>query len=141
MEVMKTLVTASPHVHSQARTRTIMRDVIIAMTPALLGAIYVFGIGSLIVTSVAIASCVVFEYLIQKYLMKQPSTISDLSAVVTGIIISFNLPTNIPIWMIIVGSLIAIGVAKMSFGGLGFNIFNPALVGRQSNGRIGKYNF
>ncbi len=76
MEEMKTLVTASPHVHSQARTRKIMRDVVIAMTPALLGAIYVFGIGSLIVTAVAIASCVVFEYLIQKYLMKQPSTIS-----------------------------------------------------------------
>ena len=130
MEATNTLITASPHVHSKASNTIIMRDVLIALIPAYLVGLYVFGIGSLIVTAVAIASCVFFEYAIQKYLMKQPSTIGDLSAVVTGVLLAFNLPSNFPIWMIIVGSLVAIGVAKMSFGGLGFNIFNPALVGR-----------
>tara|TARA_R110001592_G_scaffold54722_18_gene167584 strand:+ start:622 stop:1563 length:942 start_codon:yes stop_codon:yes gene_type:complete len=107
-----------------------MFDVIIALTPAFLVSIYVFGLGALIVTSVAIASCVLFEYLIQKYLLKTAVTITDGSALLTGILLAFNLPSNLPIWMVIIGGLVAIGVAKLSFGGLGFNIFNPALVGR-----------
>tara|TARA_R110002050_G_scaffold94765_2_gene197233 strand:- start:89983 stop:90924 length:942 start_codon:yes stop_codon:yes gene_type:complete len=107
-----------------------MYDVVIALIPAFLVSIYVFGISALIATSVAIASCMLFEYVIQKYLLKTDVTITDGSALITGILLAFNLPATLPIWMIIVGSLVAIGVAKLSFGGLGFNIFNPALVGR-----------
>jgi len=107
-----------------------MYDVLIALSPAFLVSIYVFGIGALLVTAVAVASCIFFEFVIQKYLLKTAITITDGSALLTGVLLAFNLPSNLPIWMIIVGSLVAIGIAKSSFGGLGFNIFNPALVGR-----------
>jgi electron transport complex protein RnfD len=107
-----------------------MYDVVIALIPAFLVSIYVFGFSALLLTAVAVISCLLFEYLIQKYLLKTQVTIGDGSALITGILLAFNLPAGLPIWMIIVGSLVAIGVAKMSFGGLGFNIFNPALVGR-----------
>ena len=105
-------------------------DVVIALIPAFLVSLYVFGISALILTVVAVASCLLFEYLIQKYLLKSEITIGDGSALITGILLAFNLPAGLPIWMILVGSLVAIGIGKMSFGGLGFNIFNPALVGR-----------
>lgn len=124
------IVSASPHVHSDRTSKKLMYDVIIALIPAFLVSIYVFGMGALIVTSVAVTSCVLFEYLIQKYLLKSDVTITDRSALLTGILLAFNLPSNLPIWMVIVGALVAIGIAKLSFGGLGFNIFNPALVGR-----------
>ncbi|WNH13645.1 RnfABCDGE type electron transport complex subunit D [Thalassobellus suaedae] len=124
------IVSASPHVHSDRTSKKLMYDVVIALIPAFLISIYVFGISALIATTVAIASCMLFEYLIQKYLLKTDVTITDGSALITGILLAFNLPATLPIWMIIVGSLVAIGVAKLSFGGLGFNIFNPALVGR-----------
>jgi electron transport complex protein RnfD len=124
------IISASPHVHSDRTSKKLMYDVVIALIPAFLVSLYVFGIGALIVTAVAIISCLLFEYLIQKYLLKTEVTIGDGSALITGILLAFNLPSGLPIWMIIVGSLVAIGVAKMSFGGLGFNIFNPALVGR-----------
>ncbi|WP_166960953.1 RnfABCDGE type electron transport complex subunit D [Yeosuana marina] len=130
MSTQPIIVSASPHVHSDRTSKKLMYDVIIALSPAFLVSIYVFGLGALIVTSVAIASCVLFEYLIQKYLLKTAVTITDGSALLTGILLAFNLPSNLPIWMVIVGGLVAIGVAKLSFGGLGFNIFNPALVGR-----------
>lgn len=107
-----------------------MYDVLIALIPAFLVSLYVFGIGALAVTSVAIISCMLFEYVIQKYLLKTAVTITDGSALITGVLLAFNLPSSLPIWMIVIGSFIAIGVAKLSFGGLGFNIFNPALVGR-----------
>jgi electron transport complex protein RnfD len=107
-----------------------MYDVVIALLPAFLVSLYVFGINALIVTVAAVASCLLFEYLIQKYLLKTDITISDGSALITGILLAFNLPAGIPVWMVVVGSLVAIGVAKLSFGGLGYNIFNPALVGR-----------
>ncbi len=107
-----------------------MYDVLYALIPAFMVSIYVFGISALILTSVAIISCMLFEYLIQKFLFKTAVSISDGSALITGILLAFNLPSNLPIWMVVLGSLVAIGVAKMSFGGLGFNIFNPALVGR-----------
>jgi electron transport complex protein RnfD len=107
-----------------------MYDVVIALIPAFLVSLYVFGVGAFLVTAVAVISCLLFEYLIQKFLMKTDVTIGDGSALITGILLAFNLPSGLPIWMIIVGSLVAIGVAKLSFGGLGFNIFNPALVGR-----------
>jgi electron transport complex protein RnfD len=124
------IISASPHVHSDKSTKNLMYDVLYALIPAFLVSIYVFGISALILTSVAVASCVLFEYVIQKYLLKTEVTVSDGSALITGILLAFNLPSNLPIWMIILGSLIAIGVAKLSFGGLGYNIFNPALVGR-----------
>ncbi len=124
------IISASPHVHSDRTSKKLMYDVVIALIPAFLVSLYVFGFGALIVTTVAIISCLLFEYLIQKYLLKSKVTIGDGSALITGILLAFNLPSGLPIWMIVVGSLVAIGVAKMSFGGLGFNIFNPALVGR-----------
>ncbi|MDC1379583.1 RnfABCDGE type electron transport complex subunit D [Algibacter sp.] len=124
------IISASPHIHSARTSKKVMYDVLYALIPAFLVSIYVFGIRALILTSVAVISCIVFEYLIQKYLLKTEITITDGSALITGILLAFNLPSNLPIWMIIVGALIAIGVAKLSFGGLGYNIFNPALVGR-----------
>ena len=124
------IVSASPHVHSDRTSKNLMYDVVIALIPVFLVSLYVFGISALIVTTAAVISCVLFEYLIQKYLMKTEVTIGDGSALITGILLAFNLPAGIPVWMVAIGSLIAIGVAKLSFGGLGFNIFNPALVGR-----------
>ncbi len=107
-----------------------MYDVVIALTPAFLVSLYVFGIRAVITTAAAVISCLLFEYLIQKYLLKTPVTIGDGSALITGILLAFNLPAGLPVWMVVVGSLVAIGIAKLSFGGLGQNIFNPALVGR-----------
>lgn len=126
----KLVVSPSPHVHGEFSTQRLMRDVIIALMPAMFVAFYFFGLGAIVVTSVAVMSCVIFEYLIQKFVMKTTPTVKDLSAVVTGLILAFNLPSNLPVWLVIVGSLIAIGVGKMTFGGLGNNPFNPALVGR-----------
>ncbi len=124
------IISASPHIHSDRTSKKVMYEVVIALVPAFLVALYVFGISAFIVTVVAIGSCLGFEYLIQKYLMKAEVTIGDGSALITGILLAFNLPSTLPIWMVIVGSLVAIGIGKLSFGGLGFNIFNPALVGR-----------
>ncbi len=124
------IISASPHLHSSRTSKKLMYDVLIALVPAFLVSLYVFGIGALLVTAVAVASCILFEFLIQRYLLKTEITITDGSALLTGVLLAFNLPSNLPIWMIIVGSLVAIGIAKSSFGGLGFNIFNPALVGR-----------
>ncbi len=107
-----------------------MRDVIIALLPALVVSATVFGWDVLRVTAIAIASCVLVEYLIQKFMMKGECTLGNLSAVVTGLLLSFNLPASIPWWIVVIGSVVAIGIAKMSFGGLGKNPFNPALVGR-----------
>jgi electron transport complex protein RnfD len=107
-----------------------MFDVVIALLPALAFSIYFFGMGAIIVTLTAVASCLAFEWLIQKFILKQEPSITDGSALVTGILLAFNIPTNLPIGIIIIGSLVAIGVGKMTFGGLGNNPFNPALVGR-----------
>lgn len=126
----KLIVSPSPHIHTDKSTQGLMLDVVIALLPALAMSIWVFGVGVLIVTAFSVACCVLFEYLIQKFLIKGPFTINNWSAVVTGILLSFNLPVSIPLWMVAVGALIAIGVGKMTFGGLGNNPFNPALVGR-----------
>jgi electron transport complex protein RnfD len=107
-----------------------MRDVLIALVPALAVSVCVYGLNVLLVTAVAVISCVLFEFLIQKYLIKGQSTIYNLSAVVTGVLLAFNVPSNIPLWIVVIGAAVAIGVAKMTFGGLGRNPFNPALVGR-----------
>lgn len=126
----KFIVSPSPHIHSGDSIEKNMYGVIIAMVPALLASLYFFGMGALVVTLVSVISCVGFEFLIQKYLLKKSVCITDGSAALTGILLAFNLPSNLPIWMIIIGALVAIGIGKMSFGGLGNNLFNPALVGR-----------
>ncbi len=123
-------VAPSPHSFGKENVSGIMFRVILALVPALALSLVFFGLGALIVTSVAIVSCVLFEYLIAKFVLKTDSTINDGSAILTGLLLAFNVPSNLPIWIIIIGSLIAIGVGKMSFGGLGKNPFNPALVGR-----------
>ncbi len=108
-----------------------MYGVLIALIPAFLVSLYFFGLGALIVTATSVAACLFFEWAIVKFLMKKPATtICDGSAVITGVLLAFNLPSNLPIWIIILGALFAIGVGKMSFGGLGCNPFNPALAGR-----------
>lgn len=123
-------VSPSPHIHAQEDTKKLMSGVIIALIPALLASVWYFGWGAVIVTALSVLSCMLFEYVIQKYLLKGPVTITDGSAIVTGLLLAFNVPSNLPVYLIIIGSLIAIGVGKMSFGGLGNNPFNPALVGR-----------
>ena len=124
------IVSPAPHFHSGDSVRKNMLLVIIALLPAYAVSVWQFGWGALITTAISVAACVLFEWLIAKYLLKQKSTIGDLSAVLTGLLLAFNLPSNLPWWIVIIGALVAIGVAKMSFGGLGQNIFNPALVGR-----------
>lgn len=120
----------SPHIHGGESTRRIMGDVVLALMPALAVSTYVLGWRVLMISAIAVASCVLFEYLIQRLLFKRRSTIGDLSAVVTGLLLAFNLPTGIPWWIVIIGALVAIGIGKMTFGGLGCNPFNPALTGR-----------
>ncbi len=107
-----------------------MRDVIIALVPAFVVSVIYFGVDALVVTLVSILSCVLFEYLIQKFLVKGECTICNYSAIVTGLLLGFNLPSELPIWIVVIGALVAIGIAKMTYGGLGKNPFNPALVGR-----------
>ena len=107
-----------------------MLDVVIALLPALAVSTWVFGFSVLLVTCTSVACCVVFEYLIQRFLLRGPLTVNNWSAVVTGMLLAFNLPSSIPLWMVAVGALVSIGVGKMTFGGLGKNPFNPALVGR-----------
>ncbi|SHF31745.1 electron transport complex protein RnfD [Mariniphaga anaerophila] len=123
-------VSPSPHVHTDDSTRKIMYRVVYAMIPALIWSVFVFGLDALRVTLIAVAACLAFEYLIQKYLMKVTPSVSDGSALITGILLAFNVPSGIPWWIIVIGSLAAMGIGKLSFGGLGNNIFNPALVGR-----------
>jgi electron transport complex protein RnfD len=123
-------VSPSPHVHSSDSTQKIMYRVVYAMIPIMLWSVFVFGLDALRVGAIAIISCLAFEFLIQKYLMKVKPTITDGSALVTGVLLAFNVPSSIPWWIIIIGALASIGIGKLSFGGLGSNIFNPALVGR-----------
>ena len=122
-------ISSSPHVHSPVTTQTIMRDVIIALMPALVGSVYFFGFRALLVTLVSAAACVFFEWAWCK-LLKKNSKVYDLSAVVTGVLLAFVCPPTIPYWMIIMGDLFAIILVKMLFGGIGRNLVNPALAGR-----------
>ena len=127
----KLIVSLSPHAHGRQSVERNMYGVIIALMPAMLATFYFFGLGSVIVTATSVAACCFFEWAICKYILKKKeNTLLDGSAVITGLLLAFNLPSNLPIWIILIGALFAIGVAKMSFGGLGHNIFNPALVGR-----------
>ena len=122
-------VSASPHFRSNDTVTGIMLDVIIAMVPSLLASAYIFGLRALLVTAVSVISCVGFEYISRK-VMKRHNTLADLSAVVTGMLLAFNLPVDIPLPMVVIGAAVAIIVAKQFFGGIGQNFVNPALVGR-----------
>ena len=125
----KLTVSASPHVRSPKTTRGIMLDVIIALCPSMLASFYLFGIDAVLVCAVCVASCVLAEYISRK-VMKRSNTIGDLSAVVTGLLLAFNLPAGIPLWMAVIGSIAAIVVIKQLFGGIGQNFINPALGAR-----------
>lgn len=124
------IVSPAPHAHSGDSVRKNMLLVIAALMPAYVISVAAFGWGALITTAISVAACVLFEWLIAKFLLKQKPTICDCSAVLTGLLLAFNLPSNLPWWIVVIGALVAIGVAKMTFGGLGQNLFNPALVGR-----------
>jgi electron transport complex protein RnfD len=104
--------------------------VVLALVPAFLTSVFYFGIGAIVVTVTSISSCIIFEFIIQKFVFKKPTSITDGSAIVTGLLLAFNLPSNLPVFVIIIGSFVSIAIAKMTFGGLGNNPFNPALVGR-----------
>lgn len=124
------IVSLSPHTHGKDSIERNMYGVIVALLPALIVSFLYFGLGSVVVTLTSVASCMFFEWAITKYMLKQEPSLLDGSAAVTGLLLGMNLPSNLPLWIIIIGALVAIGVAKMSFGGLGHNPFNPALVGR-----------
>ena len=126
----KLLVSPSPHLHTKTSTKSLMRDVVIALIPATLVSVLFYGWAELLVLGVSVASCVLLEYLITKYLLKGGCTICDWSAVITGVLLALNLPATTPWWVVLIGAVVAIGVAKMTFGGLGQNLFNPAIVGR-----------
>jgi len=126
----KLLVSPSPHVHADVSTRSLMRDVVIALAPAVLVSVLFYGWHELMVLAVSVASCVLLEWAITRWLLKRPSTVSDLSAVVTGILLALNLPVLTPWWVVLIGAVFSIGVVKMTFGGIGQNLFNPAMAGR-----------
>ncbi len=123
-------VSLSPHVHGGNSVKKEMYGVIMAMIPAMLVGFYFFGLDAVRVTAISVLAAVGFEYLIQKFLLKGEPTITDGSAIITGMLFAFNMPSNLPIWIILIGIFVAIGIGKMTFGGLGQNPFNPALVGR-----------
>lgn len=125
-------VSGSPHVHSRESVKKIMWTVVIALLPTFAVSILSFGFDAVRLTLISVAACLLFEWLIQKFLLKKPCSISDGSAVITGMLLAFNVPSNLPWWIMVIGALVAIGIAKMPFGGLGNNLFNPALVGRVS---------
>ena len=126
----KLLVSPNPHIHAPVSTKSLMRDVIIALAPAVICSFVFYGWREILLMAVSVASCVLLEWAITKYMLRKPSTIGDLSAVITGILLALNLPYSTPWWVVVIGAVVAIGVAKMTFGGIGQNIWNPALVGR-----------
>ncbi|WP_071146507.1 RnfABCDGE type electron transport complex subunit D [Bacteroides ihuae] len=127
----KLIISLSPHIHNGDSVEKNMYGVLIALAPAFIVSLIYFGLGALVVTVTSVIACLFFEWAIGKYIMKsEVSTICDGSAAITGVLLAFNLPSNLPIWIILLGALFAIGVSKMSFGGLGNNPFNPALAGR-----------
>lgn len=126
----KLIVSLSPHAHGSDSVERNMYGVIIALVPALLVSFLYFGLGSAVVCASSVAACVFFEWAITKYIMKKETSVCDGSAILTGLLLGFNLPSNLPVWIFLIGALVAIGIGKMTFGGLGSNPFNPALVGR-----------
>lgn len=124
------VISPSPHIHSGDSIEKNMYGVLIALIPAFICSVLFFGWNALVLTSTSVIACLIFEFLIQKYLLKKQTSIWDGSALITGVLLAFNVPSSLPVWIMILGALAAIGIGKMSFGGLGCNIFNPALVGR-----------
>ena len=124
------LVSPAPHIHAAVSTKSLMRDVVIALLPAVIVSVVFYGLGEIVVLGTSVVSCILVEYLITKFLLKKPSTVCDYSAVVTGVLLALNLPYTTPWWVVFIGALFAVGVVKMTFGGLGQNIFNPAIAGR-----------
>ncbi|MCI9606756.1 MAG: RnfABCDGE type electron transport complex subunit D [Muribaculaceae bacterium] len=123
-------VSLPPHIHSPHSVSRCMWSVVIALVPALACAFWFFGLGAAIVTAVSVVACVVFEYAITRWMLGRRPTVYDGSAALTGLLLALNLPSNLPVWIVVVGAFVAIAIGKMAFGGLGCNIFNPALVGR-----------
>ncbi len=130
MDSQKLVISPAPHVHGSNDTRRLMGDVLLALLPALVVSVLAYGWQAFIVTAFSVACCVLVEWAVQKFMLKGPSTLGDLSAIVTGVLLGFNLPANIPLGLVAVGAVVAVGIGKMTFGGLGKNPFNPALVGR-----------
>lgn len=126
----KLIVSLSPHQLGENSVKKLMYGVLIALLPTLFVSVWFFGLGAIVVTLTSVLSAVLFEFLITKYVLKKPNTITDGSAMITGLLLAFNLPSNLPIWLVIIGAFVAIVIAKSSFGGLGNNPFNPALIGR-----------
>lgn len=123
-------VSLSPHIHTKDSVRKIMWNVLLALVPSLIVALVTFGTGALLITVICLISCVLTEWFMERFMLHRKSTVADGSALITGLLLALNLPSILPWWMAIIGSIVAIGVGKMSFGGLGANIWNPALVGR-----------
>ena len=123
-------ISASPHVHTGRTVASCMWNVVIALLPALAASLYFFGLGAAVVILTSVAGCVTVEYAVTRWMFHRPATILNGSAVLTGLLLAFNLPSNIPVWIVLIGCVVAIGIGKMAFGGLGCNVWNPALVGR-----------
>ncbi len=123
-------ISTAPHLTTSRTTPVIMRDVVIALIPAMIAAVLFFGLNALLVIATSVAACVMFEYLFSRYVFKTGNTSGDWSAVITGLLLAYNLPSSMPVLMIFIGAFMAIVVAKLCYGGLGKNLFNPALVGR-----------
>ncbi len=126
----KLVVSPSPHIHSGDTIAKNMYGVLIALVPAFIVSLYVFGFDAFVITLASVLFCVITEYVVQRFMLKKEPTILDGSAIITGVLLAFNVPSNLPLWILVIGAIVAIGVGKMSFGGLGNNIFNPALLGR-----------
>ena len=126
----KVLVSPSPHIHADVSTARIMRDVVIALLPSVAVSIVYYGWSSVMLLAVSVITCILVEYLVTRFLLKSPSTIGDWSAAVTGVLLALNLPPACPWWVAMIGAIFAIGVVKMTFGGLGQNLFNPAIAAR-----------
>lgn len=126
----KLIVSPSPHIHSGDTVEKNMYGVLIALIPAFIVSLYMFGLDALILTMASVVFCILIEYVVQRYMLKKEPTILDGSAIITGVLLAFNMPSNLPLWILAIGAIAAIGIGKMSFGGLGNNIFNPALLGR-----------
>ena len=130
MDSQKLVISPAPHVHGNNDTRRMMGDVLIALLPALVVSVIAYGWQAFVVVAFSVACCVLTEWFVQKFMLKGPSTLGNLSAIVTGVLLGFNLPANIPLGLVAIAAVVAIGIGKMTYGGLGKNPFNPALVGR-----------
>lgn len=130
MSNRKLIVSGSPHIHTGDSVKARMWGVVVALIPALAFSIYAFGLGAFVVILTSVIGCVMTEFLIQKYMIGGKMTIGNGSAVITGLLLAMNLPSNLPLWIVLIGCVVAIGLGKFAFGGLGQNIFNPAILGR-----------